>query len=378
MSSIAMSGKPMSAEDVRAILEGRKTNSTSTSKKSGNDWGQYTFFAHGIHKECATIEEALQTFEIDWTVRTVDLRSHSPSEPQFHNIDFFDHKGIIREDNNFPLSTVGATIYNPVQNRECMEMFEDIIKEGKLIIESGGVFDYGRRIWVACRLPEPVKIKFKSGDEQTILRYLHISWSHDQSQAITVSFMPYVAERKVSLASFVPSGVPCSVSFKHTKTAQERMKKSSGILAKALRFFQDAEEMLQKLASRTLTPERFDEMLSYLYPEPEEKELDNDGNPKKSKNSKLRDKIKDRWEKLPSDLQFTDFGAMLAVAEDADFEGRTAVRGSKEMSEDEKDAKQREKRLDSSLFGTAQKKKQTGVKVIFNFDKIKQAGGIKE
>jgi hypothetical protein len=134
--------------------------------------------------------------------------------------------------------------------------------------------------------------------------------------------------------------------------------------------------MLQQLADMSMSVQRFDEMLNYLYPDPEDQKFDSNGNAKDSKEAKTRSKIRDRWEKLPADIQFTDFGAFLAVAEYADFDGRSVVRGSQGMNHTEKDARQREKRLDSSLFGTAQKTKQNAVKTIFNFDKIKQSGGI--
>jgi phage/plasmid-like protein (TIGR03299 family) len=371
--------KPLSMEDIRAMLQAKNKPVTSTTpapRKTATDWGKSDFFSYGVNHPCHDIDEALAAFKLDWLVKVVDLRSNSPEIPEHHDLDFFDHKGLIRSDNLFPLSTVGASIYTPIQNRECLELIEDILQNHEITIESGAVMDYGRRVWIACRLPNPFMLNFKNGEKQTIIRYVHLSWSHDQTQAVTVSFMPYAKERKLSLASFAPMGVPTSISFKHTTFARDRMKKGGEIMSKAMRFFEKAEEMLQELANMTLTPQRFDEMLNYLYPDPEDKKFDGDGNVKESKESKTRSKIRDRWEKLPSDLQFTDFGAFLAVAEYSDFEGRSVVRGSKEMDSDEKEERQREKRLDSSLFGTAQKEKQRAVKIVFNFDKIKAAGGI--
>jgi len=366
--------KALNAEDIKAILSSGYSQKPTT--KNSQCWGETDFFAHGINRQCHNIDEALSEFKLDWLVETVDLRSYAPDIPEHHNLDFFDHKGLIRSDNKFPLSTVGASIYTPIQNRECMELVQDIVDNGELIIESGAVMDYGRRVWVACRLPQEFKLEFNNGKKQTIIRYIHLSWSHDQTQAVICSFMPYASERKLSLASFAPQGVPTSISFKHTTFARDRMKKGGEIMQKAMQFFAKAEEMLQQLASMTLTPNRFNEMLNYLYPEPEDKYFDNDGNSKESKESKTRSKIRDRWEKLPADLQFTDYGAFLAVAEFADFDGRTVVRGSQGITGKEKEARQCEKRLDSSLFGTAQKTKQKAVKMIFNFDKIKTEGGI--
>lgn len=369
--------EPLTAEAIRSMLQSIKPRGRSQiAKKNTGDWGNCNFFAYGVNHPCTNIDEALQVFNLDWQVETVDLRSYSPDIPEHHDLDFFDHKGLIRSDNKFPLSTVGASIYTPIQNKECLELVQDILENGELVMESGAVMDYGRRVWVACRLPEEFTINFKGGEKQTIIRYIHLSWSHDQTQAVTASFMPYARERKLSLASFAPNGVPTSISFKHTTFARDRMKNGGEIMQKAMQFFQKAEEMLQQLANMTLTPKRFDEMLNYLYPEPEEKKFDSDGKVKESNESKTRSKIRDRWEKLPSDLQFTDFGAFLAVAEYADFDGRTVIRGSAGMTSDEKESRQREKRLDSSLFGTAQKTKQKAVKSIFNFDKIKAAGGI--
>jgi len=371
-----VSTKPLTPEEVRAIIDGRNKTTKPNTSKTAKDYSTYTFFAHGINKKCNSVEEALDTFGINWLVRTVDIRSYCPSEVQFDNIDFFEHKGVIRMDNGNPLATVGASIYTPLQNHECLEMFKEIVNSGQIVIDSGGVFDGGKRIWIATRLPEPIEIKFKDGEKQTILRYLHISWSHDQTQALTVSFMPYIQERKLSLACYVPSGVPCSISVKHTTNAKDRMNRGGVILNKALDFFRDAEEMLQKLASQTATPDRFRQMLSYLYPDSEDTEVDENGNTKKSTEEKTREKIYDRWQKLPASLQFTDFGAMLAISEYADFDSKSIVRGCNSMDAETKSNKQNEKKLDSSLFGTAQKTKLKGIKAIVNFDKIVKAGGI--
>lgn len=369
--------EPLSEADVRSILNGTYGKKKSKKSKSqSKDWGNYTFFAHSVNLECTSIDEALDAFGLNWEVEAVNLRSDEPDSPEKDGIEFFDHKGIIRTDNNFPLSTVGASIYQPIQNRRCMELIEDILEEGRLVIESGGVFDHGRRVWIACRLPEEVKISFKSGDNQTVLRYIHLSWSHDQSQAVTVSFMPYIKERKISLASFAPEGVPTSISFKHTTFASLRMDQGADIMRKALNFFEKAEDMLQGMASQSMTPKRFEEMLNFLYPDNEDEELDNNGKQKKTSESKKRAGIRDRWEKLPADLQFTDFGALIAISEHSDFDGRNVVRGSGSMSTEEKEQKIAEKKLDSSLFGVSQKNKLKAVKAIFNFDKIKAAGGI--
>jgi len=255
--------------------------------------------------------------------------------------------------------------YSVIQNEDVLSMFELLLSEGKLNLYSGGYFLEGQQCYATMRIPGEIKIM-----NEVVLKYIVLTWSHDGTGVLSANFIPYVQNRKVSLASFTEGKALPRVEIRHTAIAKERIKEASEIYHKAILFFEDFSNMINDLSTKELSFDRFQEILDFLYPNESDKTNKN-GDKKVSGDEKKRSQIFEILQtEIPSSYQETQLGAILAISEHSDYYGRTARRKDKGTGEYRRS--EAETKLHSSLFGVGAKTKEKAIKTIINFDDIKR------
>lgn len=116
----------------------------------------------------------------------------------------------------------GYTVY---QNMDALNVVDDLLKTGKVAIETVGAVDEGRKVFTCLKLNTPIRVDGKDVVEQYVL----LANAHDGSLAITA--MPtnirVVCNNTLSAAL---SGAKASHKIRHTTNAADRVKEAFQIM----------------------------------------------------------------------------------------------------------------------------------------------------
>lgn len=85
----------------------------------------------------------LQDTELNWNVRSEELRTES-------GIIINDHRALVRDDNNVPLSIVSNS-YHPFQNSDLFELLEKVSKQTGVEIHKTGYFGEGEKVFIQLK-----------------------------------------------------------------------------------------------------------------------------------------------------------------------------------------------------------------------------------
>jgi len=351
-----------------------KTLKRTALRQAGSGWKKQDFFGHGKTQVCHSATDAAKAYGLDWQVCLTHVRSvttglsapskndHTSRDPRFDQIKFTDNRGVIRMDTLAPMGTVG-TAYHTIQNVDAMAIFDELAKDRKLELFSGGWFLEGQQCYATIKLPGKLEI---AGEEITM--YIVLTWSHDGTYVWSANFVPYLHGRKISLASLTKDNVKSKIDIRHTKNANERIKLGGEVYVAALKFFDSLSETLKDMSSTTMTMKKFEEVLEFLYPEKGERET-KDGTRIRSGDEKKILGIKEVWNDITPSVRETEFGAFIAMCEYSDHHSRTVQRRDKSTGEVRRS--EEEVKLHSSLFGSGSKAKEKSMKTLLNFDSIK-------
>ena len=128
-----------------------KTLKRTALRQAGSGWKKQDFFGHGKTQVCHSATDAAKAYGLDWQVCLTHVRSvttglsapskndHTSRDPRFDQIKFTDNRGVIRMDTLAPMGTVG-TAYHTIQNVDAMAIFDELAKDRKLELFSGGWF----------------------------------------------------------------------------------------------------------------------------------------------------------------------------------------------------------------------------------------------
>ena len=129
----------------------------------------------------------------------------------------------VRQDNNYPLGIVGSR-YTPIQNREAFEFFDRVIGEGHAQYETAGALGNGEVVFITAKLPKYIQVPNEDIDS-----YLLFTMAHDGSGAIQVMFTPVRVVCNNTL-SFAIGGAKNKITFRHTKSAKEKLQNLDKVL----------------------------------------------------------------------------------------------------------------------------------------------------
>ncbi len=143
---------------------------------------------HGLGnnvQEGATIEEWQQHAGLDWSVGKRPVHFAGECVPGANNgiHTFKDKFVLVRDTDSRPFSVVSGR-YNPVQPKEILEFFRDLIATHGMTIETAGSLKDGKRIWALAKTGDAHKVL----GSDLVNSYLLIATSYDLTFSTLAQF----------------------------------------------------------------------------------------------------------------------------------------------------------------------------------------------
>jgi len=137
----------------------------------------------------ATGKEALELAKLDWTVTKQSMFLGDGRQVRITGAISAANSGaygaIVRDDTQEMLGVVGPN-YTPYQNQDMAALFDPIIQDGSVAIETCGSLFNGRRVWMLAKFKKGSQVI--SGASDTVDRYLMLAHGHDGALAVRFGF----------------------------------------------------------------------------------------------------------------------------------------------------------------------------------------------
>lgn len=180
---------------------------------------------HGLGKvfnQEISIEEALKESGLDFHVdKLPNIHRLGNGQEIISDSSFF----TVRTDVQKVLGTRLGPDYTVYQNLQALDIVDELLKTKKVIIETVGAIDDGRKVFTCLKLNDPIVV---DGSDE-VLQYLLLANSHDGSLAITA--MPtnvrVVCNNTLSAAL---AGAKGAHKIRHTRNAADRVKEAFTIM----------------------------------------------------------------------------------------------------------------------------------------------------
>lgn len=201
-----------------------------------------------------TPTEMLQAANLDWEVR---------KEPAFLEINGrrieTGHSGLVRSSDDKVLDII-TDDWNPVQNQEAFEFFDDFIKAGNMQMHTAGALKGGRIVWALAKVGEGFSVF--GGDE--VESYLLFTNPHQYGQSTDIRFtnIRVVCNNTLTLALKTLSSN--SVKVSHARQFDPaKVKETMGIAKSKL---QQYKEMAEFLGSKRYDQAMAEEYFKTVFP----------------------------------------------------------------------------------------------------------------
>lgn len=208
-------------------------------------------------------DQMLETAGLNWEIEKRDLITHS-SEAYADPIVIEDRMALIRTSDDKILDIVGLD-WNPLQNSEAFEFFNEFVKTGNMSMHTAGSLDGGRIVWGLAKVNRSFEVV--KGD--VVDQYLLFTNPHKYGKSIDVRFTPIRVVCNNTLTFALNSYNQDSVRVNHRqKFDAENVKKTMGI---ADEKFDRYEEAAQYLASKNYNQKTLEEYIKEIFPTSSEK-----------------------------------------------------------------------------------------------------------
>lgn len=195
----------------------------------------------------------LKAANLDYTVIAED----SYVEREGSKIMIPNQKVVLREDTNEILGTVSSR-YQLCQNRDALDFIEYL--EGVTLLSAG---NNGGMVWMIGKLPEITVL----GD--TVTPHLIFQNSHDGSCSIktTICMLRIVCQNQF-IAAFKDS--PATITIRHQGEMEKKLLAARETMQGIYHHVQSYEETANTLATKKITPKKFNEIVEGYFKVPEE------------------------------------------------------------------------------------------------------------
>lgn len=212
---------------------------------------------HGLGKEVPadlSPEQMLKTADLDWTVDKV---------PSFIEVNgtkrFTGRHALVRSTDNTILDVV-TDDWNPVQNYEAFEFFNDFVHSGDMEMHTAGSIKNGQVVWALAKIKDGFELF--NGDE--VKGYLLFTNPHKFGQSIDIRFTPIRVVCNNTLTLALDQKVNNSYKCNHRKSFNgDVAKEMLGIAKDKLQMYKD---MAQFLGSRRYKEEKVKEYFATIFP----------------------------------------------------------------------------------------------------------------
>lgn len=215
---------------------------------------------HGLGKvfnQEITVENALHEAGLDFQVCKAPNIHRIAGQPDIiSDSSFFTY----RTDTNKVLGDKLGNKYTVYQNTQALAVVDEMLKTGKVKIETAGAVEDGRRVFVCLKMQNPIIVN--SDDE--VEQYVLLSNGHDGTLAITA--MPtnvrVVCWNTLSAAL---AGAKPHHKIRHTTNAERRVKEAFEIMGLLEDSTKANTAAYRAMASTSLTKEEFFDYIGNIF-----------------------------------------------------------------------------------------------------------------
>ena len=303
---------------------------------------------HGLGQELqegASIKQWQIAAGMNWEIQSVPVSyttGISNENPYGEDVLGFDGKNVLyRSDNNNPLSIVSDR-YQPVQPKEVLEFFRDLVDENGFKIHTAGTLKGGKKFWALAETGNFGEVAKNDG----VGGFLLLSTSCDRSLATTARFTTVRVVCNNTLSMAVEENSNNMVSFSHLQSFDHaKVKEKLGNAVASFGGFLQMAKHLQSIRLNSIASEQF---LKELIGNPQLEE-----NPAydvtKSRQYQKIMSLFDCEAKGLSLVGHTKWGMLNAVTEYIDHHNTS---------------RNKDSRLDSAWFGNGEKLKNKAVELL--------------
>lgn len=187
-----------------------------------------------------TGREALLAAGLDWSVELQSLNIASSGLA-------VEHKAVVRTDKVGDESVLGVVgpNYRPLQNDAVAELFDPLIQDGSIEIETAGSLQGGARVWMLGKIGSDMEIE--RGD--VVKKYLLLGHAHDGTLAVRFGFTPIRVVCSNTLSLAVNNESSRLVKCLHTTNLERNLRLLRDSITTSTETFELAADSYRKLAA---------------------------------------------------------------------------------------------------------------------------------
>jgi phage/plasmid-like protein (TIGR03299 family) len=201
--------------------------------------------------ENVTPVEMMQAAGLDWEVEKQEMTLPS-------GIVVPGKKALVRATDNKVLDIVG-TDWNPVQNKEAFEFFDEFCEAGNMTMHTAGSLFDGKRVWALAKIASDFTV---FGDDK-VEGYLLFSNPHQFGKAIDVRFTPIRVVCNNTLTLSLAQNVENAAKLNHCREFDPAYAKE--LLGLATTTMDQYKEVAEYLGSVQVTEEKFQKFLGKIF-----------------------------------------------------------------------------------------------------------------
>lgn len=200
-------------------------------------------------------EQMLKAAGLNWTVDPVELFAEVGDKRLATG-----HRALVRSSDQRVLDVI-TDDWNPVQNQEAFEFFNDFVGAGEMEMHTAGSLKDGKIVWALAKVKESFEL-FNGRDQ--VDAYLHFTNPHSYGQSIDVRFTPIrvVCNNTLTLSLNMKSKNMVKVSHRREFDA-DMVKEALGVAKHKLDQYK---EMAQFLSQKRYNDENVVDYFKRIFP----------------------------------------------------------------------------------------------------------------
>lgn len=196
---------------------------------------------HGLGTKVSndlTPEQMLKAAGLDWTVDPVELFAEVGDKRLVTG-----HRALVRSTDQRVIDVI-TNDWNPVQNIEAFEFFNDFVAHGDMSMETAGSLKDGKIVWALAKVKDSFDL---FGGKDRVDAYLHFTNPHQYGQSIDVRFTPIrvVCNNTLTLSLNTKSKNMVKVSHRRQFDA-DQVKEALGVAKQKLAKYKEMAEFLSQ------------------------------------------------------------------------------------------------------------------------------------
>lgn len=199
--------------------------------------------------------QMLEAAGLDWQVNSVPLFAEVGGKSLKTG-----HSALVRSSDDRVLDVI-TNDWNPNQNLEAFEFFNDFVAAGEMEMHTAGSLKDGKIVWALAKVSDSFEL---FGGRDKVDAYLHFTNPHTYGQSIDIRFTPIrvVCNNTLSLSLGMKSKNNVKISHRR-EFDPEQVKEALGVAKHKLASYK---EMAQHLSSKRFTEENVVEYFQRVFP----------------------------------------------------------------------------------------------------------------